>query len=428
MQKHFKSFINELRRAQKVGLAVNKAAEFGHSAARTYLHNLEDQGVDLDLYGVTMTKIPKVGINPRSEYYTPIGVYFYPAKYYLNTVTLPFQHEAPFINIIRIDTKEEHIVFLDNVTNDVVEAAAKILFKDNYKSILRDAKDDARVQTSGGIWWFLSFFAADDNPRRWTSVLRNTLGVKVVIDNAGDGIIHVNEPTQGVILDSTVAKVVRRFENKQYIDVDKNNIDSVWQFVVNKYKQTRKVPKFGEDILATDPVIAYEYSKYILNGPFPKGEESIAKDPVIAYEYSRYILNGPFPKGEESIAKDPETSYNYARYSLNGPFPKGEDGIAKDSLLAYRYSRYVLKGRFPKGEDAIAQDPELAYDYATKILKGRFEQAEKYILQNADYAAMYAFDVLKRPWPEAENVIKKSLYYAKEYEKFKQKFNQQAEN
>lgn len=33
MQKHFKSFINELRRAQKVGLAVNKAAEFGHSAA-----------------------------------------------------------------------------------------------------------------------------------------------------------------------------------------------------------------------------------------------------------------------------------------------------------------------------------------------------------------------------------------------------------
>jgi hypothetical protein len=402
MQKHFKSFINELRRAQKVGLAVNKAAEFGHSAARTYLHNLEDQGVNLDLYGVTMTKIPKVGINPRSEYYTPIGVYFYPAKYYLNTVTLPFQHEAPFINIIRIDTKEEHIVFLDNVTNDVVEADAKILFKDNYKSILRDAKDDARVQTSGGIWWFLSFFAADDNPRRWTSVLRNTLGVKVVIDNAGDGIIHDNEPTQGVILDSTVAKVVRRFENKQYIDVDKNNIDSVWQFVVNKYKQTRKVPKFGEDILATDPVIAYKYSKY--------------------------ILNGPFPKGEESIAKDPEMSYNYARYTLNGPFPKGEDGIAKDSLLAYRYSRYVLKGRFPKGEDAIAQDPELAYDYATEILKGRFEQAEKYILQKADYAAMYAFDVLKRPWPEAENVIKKSLYYAKEYEKFKQKFNQQAEN
>jgi len=402
MQKHFKSFINELRRAQKVGLAVNKAAEFGHSAARTYLHNLEDQGVNLDLYGVTMTKIPKVGINPRSEYYTPIGVYFYPAKYYLNTVTLPFQHEAPFINIIRIDTKEEHIVFLDNVTNDVVEADAKILFKDNYKSILRDAKDDARVQTSGGIWWFLSFFAADDNPRRWTSVLRNTLGVKVVIDNAGDGIIHDNEPTQGVILDSTVAKVVRRFENKQYIDVDKNNIDSVWQFVVNKYKQTRKVPKFGEDILA--------------------------KDPVIAYKYSKYILNGPFPKGEESIAKDPEMSYNYARYTLNGPFPKGEDGIAKDSLLAYRYSRYVLKGRFPKGEDAIAQDPELAYDYATEILKGRFEQAEKYILQKADYAAMYAFDVLKRPWPEAENVIKKSLYYAKEYEKFKQKFNQQAEN
>ena len=49
----------------------------GHPAAVKFL-----QGKDLNRYGVSMTSIPKLGINPGSNYNTPVGIYFYPAEFY----------------------------------------------------------------------------------------------------------------------------------------------------------------------------------------------------------------------------------------------------------------------------------------------------------------------------------------------------------
>ena len=53
---------------------------------------------------VSMTSVDKLGINPRSEYNTPIGVYSYPAQFVLDTAKismrdLPFAGESPYVNI-----------------------------------------------------------------------------------------------------------------------------------------------------------------------------------------------------------------------------------------------------------------------------------------------------------------------------------------
>jgi len=104
--------LSELRRSERERAAVpGKTAELGHAAALAFLADK-----DLSRYAVTMTELPKVGVNPRSKYNTPVGIYFYPADYYFDTIkkdeTLPFQHSAKYINIIELTTND--IMYLDN--------------------------------------------------------------------------------------------------------------------------------------------------------------------------------------------------------------------------------------------------------------------------------------------------------------------------
>ena len=47
----------------------------------------------------------------------------------------------------------------------------------------------------------------------WRSLLL-TAGVKAVVDDAGDTLIHESEPTQMAIMDTSIVKVLNRFENK----------------------------------------------------------------------------------------------------------------------------------------------------------------------------------------------------------------------
>ena len=42
----------------------------------------------------------------------------------------------------------------------------------------------------------------------------------------------------------------------------------------------------------SDPRKAFDYAFYI-HGPFPKSEAAMATDPLQAYNYAQYVLNGP---------------------------------------------------------------------------------------------------------------------------------------
>lgn len=67
--------ILELRRSEQERARVpEKASELGHPAAVAFLENK-----DRKRYAVTMTEIPKVGVNPSSGYNTPLGIYFLPS-------------------------------------------------------------------------------------------------------------------------------------------------------------------------------------------------------------------------------------------------------------------------------------------------------------------------------------------------------------
>ena len=99
----------------------NPRQETGHTGAVLTLRQLESEGYNLRNIGISMTMIDKIGVNPRSTYNTPNGVYFYPADYYLSLKgkrladTLPFQDDAPHIQIFRFP---EPVLSLDTYTID----------------------------------------------------------------------------------------------------------------------------------------------------------------------------------------------------------------------------------------------------------------------------------------------------------------------
>ena len=230
--------IDELRRSEREQASVpDKFAEVGHAAAVAFLKSVPKN--ELAQYAVTMTEIPKVGVNPRSRYNTPIGIYFYPAEYYLNKVVrgkLPFQHDAAYIQILKFTT--DQILYLGEITAADYERDVKKIQNLNLLSSLspgdqtvikkfhQESAKKARVKKPGGQLWYVTWKLSDllekkyhkESHTIWNWLLRQ-LGYKVVIDR-GSKIVHPSEPTQGLILDPVGSyQWVKTIQNQNKADV-----------------------------------------------------------------------------------------------------------------------------------------------------------------------------------------------------------------
>lgn len=245
----------------------------GHPGAIEFLSSIKDLGN----YGVSMTSVAKLGINPQSKFSTPVGIYFYPAEYYYDTKKsggqLEFQDDAAYIqifqitgNILRLDEADvdDYKKVLDtlmgkvpelskayNKSGDQLHATLGTLFVNSGKY--------SKIKTYGGQIWFVLYrladyladsapvvqkkknddeddaFAVSTTPKKvtadteviiWNKLLR-MIGYSAVID-MGAGIIHENEPIQGVVLDPTKIKHVATIDNNVLSDV---SVVTEWQKV-----------------------------------------------------------------------------------------------------------------------------------------------------------------------------------------------------
>ena len=261
---------------------------------------------DLDRCGISMTSVPKLGINPRSIYNTPIGVYFYPAEHYISRKSegrkLEYVDEAQYIQIFTISG---NILFLSRISDADVKQVITSL-QNSIQSLLSYGKSGdvirskinisyrnsglhANNKSPGGKLWFilceLSEFLSnksvndneDDDPYKYSQPVKITaekstliwnklirlLGYSAVIDD-GDSIIHLNEPRQGVVVDTKAISHVATVNNLQ------------------------------DPTIATDPYSAYMYATNI-GKRFKRGEKAIAQRPDLASQYASTILKDPDP-------------------------------------------------------------------------------------------------------------------------------------
>ena len=87
---------------------------------------------------ISMTGLPKLGINPLSKYNTPLGIYCYPLQYVWDIydidknkslIKLPFVSKAKYIQVFEWNGKGKFIDVHDYTEQDLSNDM-KIIFKD----------------------------------------------------------------------------------------------------------------------------------------------------------------------------------------------------------------------------------------------------------------------------------------------------------
>ena len=350
----------------------------GHQAAVNYLRN---KGRDIRKYGVSMTELPKLGINPGSTYKTPVGIYFYPAEYYVRIKgpgkQLEFKDEAPYIQVFELLGNFEYI---DELDSNKFREYVKILYKNAGKigtyinmpekettqllgEIILNGNADAKNNSYGGHLWYIFYalgyyvgrnkrdHAAPRSSVIWNAICR-MLGIDGFIDN-GEGIIHQNEPTSGVVFDTRSIRHDATFTNnistsgnmiKDYIYLantadytDYNYINLVDYYVRDKnlrYNPLYKnyCNKIISNLLLNLRNYPARYNNIVISGiknilKLTK-DTSVAKEMIVGY----YVNN--FPK----IKKETELTIKYREDEL-AEFKNSKNGDKNKLLL--RYAMYV---------------------------------------------------------------------------------------
>jgi len=206
--------LNEITRyEEEMGKDVDFAAE-----VRKYVSKSQPTR-----YAFTMTSIPKVGLNPGTNFNTPAGVYAYPLNvaYYRKLIEnkLPFQSEAPYCNIMKLNLNGKWLYTsgkgMDRSTQADLDAAIAAV-EPHQANWAQKYGSHYNLGIDSKIF-DITFAAtqASKSPKStvaWTTLLRK-LGYIGVYD-PGNKVIHPSEPNQLVCLDPSAYEWVATYETK----------------------------------------------------------------------------------------------------------------------------------------------------------------------------------------------------------------------
>lgn len=185
---------------------------------------------------VSFTVVDKIGINPSSEYETPIGVYTYPISYLSDvmggsksTTEVPFMGDAPYINVLETKVR---VLDLDNVDEDDLNGYMRKL-REYLTQYMEEGENPGAVMQSlyrqselgndapyGEYLWDYTRLAKNWVAERtgktravvWNAMFR-AIGIQAIVDY-GNGIIHPEEPTQAVFFSSRAFTLLERIRNR----------------------------------------------------------------------------------------------------------------------------------------------------------------------------------------------------------------------
>jgi hypothetical protein len=182
---------------------------------------------------VTYTAIDKVGINPKSGYNTPLGIYFYPLNYVIEMkMDVPFAKEQPYINVCEF-TRPHKILQMTSDTSNQKEMGILPLFfpKEDVDNAIQEVNKkinskDFLLKSNYSMLWLTTLVLSNFNPVQWNATMRKC-GIDGFVDN-GTSTIHPYEPTQGVVFEIKSLKKIHVIDNK------KNQEDSTDKVATDK--------------------------------------------------------------------------------------------------------------------------------------------------------------------------------------------------
>ena len=218
------SLVREARKNPKLNpkISVNEYI-------KQHLDNAKDiPGTNIKNSFVSFTEVDKLGVNPDSEWNTPLGIYSYPSSYVVAKMGsdkgmrfLPFAGDNPYANIFSVKgniidlsaMSEQELGNYNRKMVDVFIKTAGITPGSGHVNMLENifiqAPALAKISNPGGKFWFITMEVADllmtaeQTRRQWKSgqhhVSWNKLFREIGLDgciDSGDGIIDIPEPVQ----------------------------------------------------------------------------------------------------------------------------------------------------------------------------------------------------------------------------------------
>ena len=217
---------------------------------------------DDDIY-ISFTEIDKLGINPKTKYNTPAGIYTYPVKAswepYFRNWQVPFQGDVKYVQILRHTRRGKYIEDISNLGQrefkDNLDKLEKF-FKDIYikklkkegtygdvaiktldkifLALLKKTEANSNNKSYGGILFYFVYNIAEKMKNYLptkslttglTYIWRKVLGYNMIADKSGKGIIHPDEKIQAVFFDKESYEHIDTLMNKEYELLSQSKID-----------------------------------------------------------------------------------------------------------------------------------------------------------------------------------------------------------
>lgn len=345
---------------------------------------------------VSFTALDKLGINPRSKYSTPIGIYAYPLSYVKDVVgeghtnKLPFAGSQPYSNFFSLKDSATVIVSSDFTTNDLKPYVDKLREKFGDSAVTKateEYNDGAPYEDSPfGTLWGITFWLSAKHKNSavaWNKMLRD-LGIDAFVD-MGYGTIHGAEPTQMVVLNPSAITNVDRIKNTGHREVAnlKQELENVMRSG-NRKEIAAWLLKLGASAnFDIHPKVSLIVSLLDI-------EPDLAKYFTISPEYELEVIR-KYPAAIQYLFMDRELLSSAV-----------EAGLFKNLLVSESAVNFAA-GMFALGTLRLSNEESIA------LLKARATQYEKYKKNTYLESARDIIDVLATRWADQATVDKAML-------------------
>ena len=341
----------------------------------------------------------KLGINPKSEWDTPIGIYTYPVDYVLRKKgKVPFAEKEPFLYVVQ-PTKP--LLDLNNYSETDFKRDSEKLIDMGFADTRNEGIKTAKFDTPAAHLWnwtrLAVFLPMSNNSSRasvqWPKILRS-LGYLGAID-LGSGLIHPNEPIQAVFFSLDAVKVLEvipnRFKRKPFnksIKDIKNPSEKLKLFAVTRNGDAIMYIQNPSDVVQLAAVNQYgDAIRYINN---PSDEVQLAA--VNQYgDAIRYILRKDIIPSEQVQLAAVNQNGEAIRYILRKDITPSEAvqlAAVQRSIYAFEY----IKNPSERVQLAVVQknvnDSEYNGD-AIKLIKNPSEKVQLAAVQKDARAIKY---------------------------------------
>jgi hypothetical protein len=218
---------------------------------------------------VTFTAIDKVGINPKSGYDTPLGIYFYPLDYVVkNEMNVPFAGDKPYINVCEFTRPDKILHMNPDIENQKGLELLDIFPKEEVDAAIESLENNYELRSNYSKLWLITREIAGNKPVLWNANLRKC-GIDGFVDH-NTKTIHESEPTQGVVFTGTALRrilVIPQILRKPLPDINKITVHQIENLLKNRNLFNTDIQKFLDDAKNKDEIarIIIQYKPELSN-------------------------------------------------------------------------------------------------------------------------------------------------------------------